>query len=272
MLERLEHRRLMDFDMADLTGDGRVNIDDWGQFDFAVASPQPSAATTGPTQPLTDRPSGTWNITQPGVYANFRIRGQIVISAHNVTLREFEVYSPSTTGAAIKFASNDLTGGLLENGSIHGGAATNGVSGSNYIARRLHIYDMQADAFRVKRNVIIEACYVHDLARGEGAHGDGVQMYPIDSTSGNIRLLGNHIDARGANAAAFQVNKGWFIAANRFQGGNYTVQCGGEAGNSFIANTFVRNAKYGPIRVGSGDKSLLTWEGNTDEAGKPVLP
>jgi hypothetical protein len=255
--------------MVDLTGDGRVTIDDWGAYDYARAVPAPSASTTGPTGPLTDRGSGTWTISQPGVYENFRIDGgQIVITVNNVTLRNFEIVRPSTTGAAIKFSSTDLTGGIIEDGSIHGGSATNGVSGSGYIARRLHIYDMRSDAFRVKKNVIIEGCYVHDLGQGPESHGDGVQMYPTDG--GNIRILGNNIDVSGANAALFQVNGGWFIAANTFAGGNYTVQCGGEVGNVFAGNRFGGSPKYGPIRVGSGDEELLTWVDNTYR-GEPLF-
>jgi hypothetical protein len=273
VLEQLETRRLLAFALEaipDFNFDDRRDIDDWGAYDLARYAAKPNAENTGPRNraALVERPAGTWTISQPGVYSNFRLRGQIVITANNVTLRDFEIYDPSTTGAAIKFSSNDLVGGVVEFGEIHGGTATNGVSGSNYHARRLHIHHMRSDCFRVKVNVTIEACYLHDFGIGEDSHGDGVQMYPTGAGSGNIRILGNTMDARGANAALFQVNGGWFIAANFFDGGNYTIQCGGEVGNIFIDNVFGRSSKYGPIRVGSGDRDLLTWENNRDTAGQ----
>jgi hypothetical protein len=181
--------------------------------------------------------------------------------ANNVTLRNFIIEDPNTTGAAIKIYNSDYTGTVIENGEIFGGTATNGVSGSNYTARRLHIHHMQADAFRVRVNVTIEYSYIHDIGIHPDAHGDGVQMYPTDG--GNMRIIGNHIDARGGNAALFQVDGGWHIEGNYFQGGNYTIFCTGEPANKFINNTFARNAKYGPVRVGAGDRSAMgAWTGN----------
>jgi hypothetical protein len=107
--------------------------------------------------------------------------------------------------------------------------------------------------------VVIESCYVHDLGLLPESHGDGVQMYPTDG--GNIVIENNHFDARGANAALFQVNNSWQIGGNYFNGGNYTVQAGGEVGIKFVNNTFGRAFKFGPIRI-SGDSDLVVWEGN----------
>jgi hypothetical protein len=232
----------------------------------------PDASNTGPTNRSILEVRGAFNVTQEGaVIENFIVRdgGQIVISANNVTLRNFVIENPQTTGAAIKFASNDVTGGLIENGEIFGGIATNAVSGSNYTARRLHIHHMQADAFRVKSNVTIEASYIHDIGIHPDSHGDGVQMYPTDG--GNMRIIGNTIDARNGNAALFQVDNGWHVEGNYFAGGNYTLYVSGQVENKFINNTFagsgpVGTSKYGPVRVGAGDASLMTWTGNVWEA------
>ena len=223
----------------------------------------PDASTTGPSNPAILAPVlNSFSITQNGaVVENFRlIQGTITIAANNVTIRNFIIENPTGLGAAIRIASSDYTGTLVEDGEIFGGTATNGVSGSNYTARRLHIHHMASDAFRVTRNVLIEGCYVHDIGLAPESHGDGVQMFPTDG--GNIAILNNHIDARGANSALFQVNGGWRVGGNYFNGGNYTIQAGGEVGTKFINNTFGRAAKYGIIRVGSGDKDLLQWWGN----------
>jgi hypothetical protein len=259
-VEPLEPRRLCA--LVDINVDGRIDGDDYAIHDFTVGV-LPRAGTTGPSNRAllkTRRESIT--ITQAGtVLENFHLKGgTITIAANNVTIRNFIVDKPLTTGAAIKFVNNDITGGLIENGTIFGGTATNAVAGSNFTARRLHVYQMRADCFRVKKNVTIESCYLHDFGQGEQSHGDGVQMYPTDG--GNIRILRNRIDARGANAALFQVNGGWHIEGNHFRGGNYTIQCGGEPKNVFRNNLWSKDAKYGPIRVGSGERNLLKWSGN----------
>jgi hypothetical protein len=232
----------------------------------------PDATNTGPTnRNILKVMTNSVTITQDGaVLENFHMKGgTITVAANNVTIRNFIMENPGTTGAAIKMYNSDVKGAVIQDGEIFGGTATNGVSGSNYTARRLHIYNMRSDCFRVKENVTIEGCYLHDFGQGPESHGDGVQMYPTDG--GNMRIIGNRIDARGANAALFQVNGGWHIEGNYFNGGNYTIQCGGEAGNKFINNTFGRDSKYGPIRVGSGSRSLLTWTGNVwADTGAPV--
>ena len=201
-------------------------------------------------------------ITQEGaVVENFILRGgTILIKANNVTIRNFIIENPITTGAAIRFESNDVTGGLIEYGEIYGGSATNGVSGSNYTARRLHIHHMQSDCFRVKVNVTIEGCYLHDFGMGENSHGDGVQMYPTDG--GNMRIIGNYIDARGGNAALFQVEGGWHIEGNYLTGGNFTIYATGAPDQVILNNTWGKDYKYGTLYIGRGDKSLFTWSGN----------
>jgi hypothetical protein len=233
----------------------------------------PNATNTGPSNRAILVERGSFNVTQEGaVIENFIVRdaGQIIISANNVTLRNFVIENPQTDGAAIKIANGDITGAVIEDGEIFGGRASNGVSGSNYTARRLHIYNMLADAFRVRVNVVIEGCYVHDISLGEDAHGDGVQMYPTDG--GNIVIRNNSFDARDANSALFQVDGGWLVENNYFNGGNYTIYCTGQIENIFRNNTFGRDAQYGPVRVGAGDRDLMTWEGNIwADTKTPVL-
>ena len=233
----------------------------------------PDASNTGPTNRSILEVRGAFNVTQEGaVIENFIVKsgGQIIISANNVTLRNFVIENPQTDGAAIKIANGDITGAVIEDGEIFGGRASNGVSGSNYTARRLHIYNMLADAFRVRVNVVIEGCYVHDISLGEDAHGDGVQMYPTDG--GNIVIRNNSFDARDANSALFQVDGGWLVENNYFNGGNYTIYCTGQIENIFRNNTFGRDAQYGPVRVGAGDRDLMTWEGNIwADTKTPVL-
>lgn len=248
---------------------GRPNIDHYGNIDFHFGKSLDDVTGPYDEKALVNRGGGTWTIQAPGTYENFRITGGlIVITANNVKLRNFEIINPPGLGAAIKFSSNDLTGGLIEYGEISGGTATNAIAGSNYTARRLNIHQMAADCLRVKVNVTLEESWLHDFGNAPDAHGDGVQMYP--TTGGNMTIRHNYIDAGGANAALFQVNGGWTVSDNVFGGGNYTIQCGGEVGNRFTNNIFQKNAKYGPIRVGSGDEDLLTWSNNTFADGTAI--
>ena len=232
----------------------RVRTDEW----VPEIPGFPNAHTTGPTNRAILVPISGFTVTQDNaVIENVYITGQLNISAHNVTIRNFVIEAGSNVGIKV---NSPYTGTVIEDGEITGPNSTNGVSGSNYTARRLHIHHMGSDAFRVYRNVIIEGCYVHDLGIGPESHGDGVQMYPTDG--GNIVIHNNHFDARGANAALFQVNGGWQVGGNYLNGGNFTIQAGGEVGNKFVNNTFGRAAKYGIIRIGSGDAALLFWSGN----------
>jgi hypothetical protein len=252
---------------GDLNFDGKINIDDYGIVDGQYG--KSILDFVGPSNPsLLTNVSGSISTTQDGqVIENVRLLGGTVfINHHNVTLRNFVSQNPQTTGAAIKFASNDLTGGLIEDGEIFGGNASNGPSGSGYTARRLHIHHMQADAFRVKKDVTIEDCYVHDIGQHPDAHGDGVQMFPTDG--GNMRIVGNTFDARGANAALFQVDNGWTVERNSFDGGNFTIQASGHANNFFRNNVFGPHAQFGPIRIGNGDGADLgAWNYNIDWDG-----
>ena len=227
----------------------------------------PDESTTGPKKGIELRPSGSVDARVAGmVIEGLDIRGRILVEAPDVVIRNCRIVAPAE-GVGIKITGSGPRT-LIEDCEITGPDSTNGISGSNYTARRLHIHHMGADAFRVVTNVTIESCYIHDLGLAPKSHGDGVQMYP--TTGGNMRIVGNHIDARGANAALFEVNNGWQVEKNYFNGGNYTIQCEGIAENVFRDNVFGPDAKYGPIRVGSGDSLSLTWENNHYSNGRAV--
>ena len=229
---------------------------------------RPDEHSTGFKRGMKLKPSGSIKVNTAGaVVEGLDVYGRIIVEAPNVTIRNCRIVPFSgNVGIKITGLARDT---LIEDCEITGPKSSNGISGSNYTARRLHIHHMGADAFRVVRNVTIEGCYVHDIGMHPDAHGDVVQMYPTDG--GNMRIIGNHFDARGANAALFQVDNGWHVEGNFFNGGNYTIQCQGVVENVFKDNVFGRDAKYGPVRVGSGDPAALTWQNNRFIDGKPVV-
>jgi len=256
---------------GDANLDGLVTDDDYSVIDAALGGQLPRGPhNTGPTDRSRLVVRDPFTVRQDGaVIENVHvIGGKIEIQANNVTIRNFIIEANVTV--AIKIHGG-YTGTVIEDGEITGPETTNGITGSNYTARRLHVHHMGADAFRVARNVTIEDCYVHDVGIKPESHGDIVQMFPLDGT--NIVIRGNHFDARGANAALFQVENGWLVENNYLNGGNYSVFGSGQAVNTYINNIFGRDFRYGAIRIGSGDEALLNWQGNIyHETGELVLP
>ena len=229
----------------------------------------PNESTTGPERNLKLRQCESLKVSAENtIVEGLDVAGRILVTAPNVTIRNCRI-TAGAGGVAIKISPN-VAGTVIEDCEITGPESSNGVSGSDYTARRLHIHHMGSDAFRVTRNVTIERCYVHDVGILPKSHGDIVQMYPTDG--GNISILSNHFDARGGYAALFQVEGGWRVEGNYLNGGNYTVQCEGAAENKFIGNTFGPDAKYGPIRVGRGDAEMLVWEANLNGADGSEMP
>jgi hypothetical protein len=178
---------------------------------------------------------------------------QSVYWSHNVTIRNFRA-----DGVKIY---KGWTGTLIEDGEVGPTTAGIAINGAYYTARRLNIHDIPGDAFRVGQDTTIEGCYVHNMTPAPLAHADAVQC--IDTTARNITITGNYFDVRGANSAIFGTYMGWLIQGNYMNGGNYTIQTNGDASVQFIGNTFGRDAQYGIVRVGSGDRAALTWINNT---------
>ena len=253
--------------VGDFNFDGRVNIDDYGVIDTTAAGTPSLLDVVGPKGDIESFTTYSGKITldtDGEVLENFVLTGGaawIEVAAHNVTIRNFVIHGGTTEGSAISSSTNDWSNLLVQDGEIYGGSYTTAVKISNGVAERLHLHDLRADVFRVKTNALIRHNYAHDFGQSDSAHGDAVQMFPTDG--GDIGIVGNYFDAAGANAALFQVDNGWYIEANFFAGGNYTVQCEGVATNVFRRNTWRADSyQFGAIRVGSGVAEELTWDEN----------
>jgi hypothetical protein len=282
MIERLESRVLFagpladgngdglvtsaDYDL-DVTSDGKVNIDDYGAVDYALATGLTSlAAVTGPQGDTStfQQLTGKVTLSTPGaVLENFILEGgsaYISVNASNITIRNGIVRNGSHTGNAISVESSDHRNVLIENVEVSGGAYTNAVKISWGTVRGCHFYNLRSDGIRIRYANLIEGNWIEDFGNAPDSHGDAVQRYPTDGT-GHI-LRNNYLDASGANAAAFHFNDST-ATGNVFVGGNITVQ--GER-THFIGNVFAGSPKYGPIL----DRDQASWVDNFFADGSPV--
>ena len=127
--------------------------------------------------------TGSTTIRIPGTtIENVVIGGTVNIEADNVTIRNFVIRSGGFYGINIRSGK----GHLFEDGLIHG-PRSSGVLGSDFTARRLEVTHVGGDAFKPRRNFVIENSWMHRLGYNEGAHADGVQMVGSDEGNGIIR-------------------------------------------------------------------------------------
>jgi hypothetical protein len=252
---------------GDFNFDAAVDIDDLGVIDMTAGVTPGVFDVVGPKGNVGGFATYSGKITldtDGAVLENFVLTGGsawIEVAANNVTIRNFIIHGGTSEAADIGSSANEWLNTTIQDGEIYGGSYTTAVKISHGVAERLHLHDLRADVFRVKSNALVRHNYAHDFGQSDSAHGDAVQMFPTDG--GDIGIVGNYFDATGANAALFQVDNGWYVEANYFAGGNYTVQCEGAAHNAFVRNTWRQGSyQFGAIRVGSGEAGELTWEEN----------
>jgi hypothetical protein len=230
----------------------------------------PTADTTGTKREL--RPyQGPTTITTPG----FLIEGVVInsplkIDAANVTVRHCRI-STTTTKYPVEMVSGSVT---VEDSIIDGnGAASCAVLGGNYTLRRCDIRNVK-DGPRIQGdNVLLDACYIHDLTRVPGGHHDTVQM----RSGRNVVIRGCTLQAYRADTddpmnAAIQfgswidaVPENVLVEGNYMDGGNQTIN-GGFPGLTVRGNTFGPHARYGLI----GSLGGAAWKDNVREDGSAV--
>lgn len=237
-------------------------------------SNRPGPDNTGVPKGTVLKPSGSIQVTTDGaVIEDLDIQGEVQILADNVTIRRCRITSGDYY--PIRYFDNDNVGLLVEDTEIIGTSAdvTAGLSFSNYTARRVNVHG-GADGFKADANVLIEDCWVHDLANGPGQHNDGVQ-----STGGKGVTI-RHSVLEGASNSAVQTGdeggvatEDMTIECSWLYGGNYTLNIrGGGAtkpkNTKVIDNRFGDDAQYGPWVI---DDPNPTVTGNVwDATGKPL--
>ena len=250
--------------------------------------PKPDATNTGPpaglsltvvNQDVTVTASNTVIDAQD-------IRGFLIIQASNVRVTRSIVRGRATTATTSIIRVNSGTGIVIEDTEIAAAqpsVGVDGLSGSNFTARRLHIHG-GVDGMKMGSNSSIECSYIHDLrsfasdpSQGGGpTHNDAIQIL----SGSNIRVIGNQLLAATSQNAAIQVTQDFGAVSNLniennwADGGGCTFNFSHNGGSSLTVNT--RNNRFGrssyfncPIL-----RSLSTTLNSTgdvwDDTGMPV--
>jgi len=136
----------------------------------------PDATNTGiPSGTVLTPHTGDLNIKVDGaVYDALDIRGALIVSAKNVTVKRCRIVS----GTYFPVYTDESTGTTIQDCEISGQGAIQG-SGpriSNTTVLRCNFHGTENGVQVVGSNVLIQDCWVHDLAGVDSGHFDGVAM------------------------------------------------------------------------------------------------
>jgi hypothetical protein len=258
----------------------------------------PDAGSTGLRDPGLLKPSGSVTVTTNGaVIENLDIKGQIIINANNVTVRNVRV-----TSNGEKYLITIATGRsgiVIEDAELNGRRiTTHGIVGGGYTARRVNMYAV-GDGFRAGSNTLIEDSWVHDLGH-DGAHEASPHFDAVQSIGGtNITIRNNRLEGpwRGQTSAILMMPYTGLlgdvlIENNKLSGGTFTLfvllpgegTWGGGASAPYDParpvtvrnNTFVYDsAAYGPLsdsKIPMKPQPYLVFDGNVYDTGGAVYP
>ncbi|MDB4998836.1 MAG: hypothetical protein JWM74_6268 [Myxococcaceae bacterium] len=241
----------------------------------ACGKPKPGPTNTGVPAGTKLTPSGPIKVTQNGaVIENLDIAGEVQVLANDVVIRKVRITSGDYY--PIRYFDNKNTGLVVEDSEIIGTSTdvTAAISFANYTARRLDIHG-GADGFKADENVLIEDCWIHDLANAPDQHNDGVQ-----STGGKGVTI-RHNSISGASNACVQTGdegaatEDLTVECNWLSGGGYSLNIRGTGATRpkntrIIDNRFARDSAYGPWTI---DDPAPIITGNVwDDDGSPIPP
>jgi hypothetical protein len=222
----------------------------------------PNAANTGvPTTAGSLQKMGRLTVTVDGSrYTHLEIDDCVDVKANNVTITESIVRCGRPSAAVQVFSGRH--GLLLDQVEIDGSSHTAAcIAFSGFTIYRSNLHDC-IDGIDLSSNVVIEGCFIHDLARGDGTHNDALQL-----RGGNHDLIkDNTLQAYRASTGDFMnaaiqtgsLNKNLsdvVVDHNYMDGGNYTVNAGGTGGDGYLIsgyvfknNVFGRHFRYGTVQ------------------------
>ncbi len=202
------------------------------------------------------------------------IRGTLRVRAPGVVVRNCRI---TGDGDGVGIDVTDGGTAVIEDTEVSGFA--NGISHSNWTARRVDIHSLTADGVKLGSNVLLEDSWIHDLTPDSDAHADGGQ---VQSGIENTVVRNSAIVVGGANAALFispslgPSSKGPLLIENNYlEGGNFTIQVvDGNHGEYFIDDISVVGNSFGPEhRYGTHRVNVpVTWEGNSVSETGEELP
>lgn len=171
--------------------------------------------------------TGSYHVTEDNVViSNLEVRGDVLIEARNVTMKNVRVVS-GTPWHALRVL-DDATGFNLQDSEIDGGGhAVNGIHGFGTFLRN-NIHDVE-NGINVTGPSEIRDNFVHDLRGASTAHFDGVEI----NGGHDIRIVGNTIVNDHDQTSAVMLDNYFTglsniaIDSNYLSGGGYTVYLDG---------------------------------------------
>jgi polygalacturonase len=208
--------------------------------------------------------------------SNLDIRGEVVINAPNVTLKNCRV-----TGTSFVAVSVFAPGVRIEDCeilSVYSMGGTKGiyfdVPGSGGSVRRCNIHSVEDGVYISTRNVVVEDNYVHDLnARGGDPHYDGIQLH--GGVSSDVVIRHNSVNTRWSDNSAITMGavQNVLVENNRLYGGGYTLRIDARHNEGDVSGVSILNNRFGPHEAGylAFDNATATVNGNVDDrTGEPI--
>jgi hypothetical protein len=236
----------------------------------------PDASTTGVVDEAALRPSGTITASKPGqLVENLAISGKLVITAPGVVVRNVRIVG----GGPGSYPITVDTGGSV---TVYDSEAGVAICCKRYELHRVEVRNA-IDGLRADGSVLVDASWIHALARVTSSHNDAVQM--LKGT--DVRILRSRLEPRTGDDpmnAAFIISAGASggpvdqveIRGNWIDGGNYSLYlgAGGKVPGTHVTvadNVFTRAHRYGPVTA-IADRAGFDRTTNRYTDGTPVLP
>jgi hypothetical protein len=235
---------------------------------------QPGPSNTGPTSKTLTSVSGAITLNKSGVYEGFFRTGSILVTAPNVTIRNFRL-NGNGADHPIKATDAAVKGLVIEDGEIYG-CGSICIYGHDWTGRRLYIHDSGADGVRPTGNVVFENSWVEKVGSRAGSHADVVQMLE----GSHVTFRGNFFDipfddTKYMNSACFMIqrDKGAVdditVEGNWLRGGDFCIRFTGGVTNYRVRNNkMLGKHEYGPFGKELESLPPASFCGNVDANGK----
>jgi hypothetical protein len=209
----------------------------------------PNASNTGARGQLRVV-SGDRTLSRDGaVLENVEIRGSLTINADDVVVRNVKVVSDGywpvrVNGRGVRLLRSTFVGTAAAQASLAG----------HFVGRRLNLYGA-GDGVRMSGGRLVDS-YIHDLARFDGAHNDGIDA------SGPVKVVHNTVLVKTGQTSAIMLSEygsttdsNVLVKHNLLGGGGFSFYGGAPdtaqghevVDNLFTTRFFPRGGYYGPV-------------------------
>jgi hypothetical protein len=227
----------------------------------------PDASNTGVPANAGDlQLMGHLTVTKDGArFSRLDIRDCVDIEANDVVITQSVIHC-DRAAAAVRIAAG-AKGAVLDQVEIDGGGSTSScIAPQDFTIEQSNLHDC-VDGVDFSSKVVIDDCYIHDLARTPGSHNDSLQtLGGADDLIEDNTLQAYRADTNDPMNSAIQTGhlntplSDVTVEHNYMDGGNFTVNAGATSTNGhaitgyvFKDNVFGRHFRYGPVQaVGPG--------------------